>query len=76
MPSVALFVSALLMPTRNSKTLRFPGGKRIETRLQSFLQVFQNQWNETHISDFVFRKSFAARIRDAKFANARPRAAP
>ena len=37
----------------------FSRRQRIETRLQSFLQVFQNQWNETHISDFVFRKSFA-----------------
>src|SRR6267378_1398037 len=33
--------------------------QRVEARLQTFLQVFQNEWNETHISYFVFRKSFA-----------------
>src|SRR6267378_7001224 len=37
----------------------FSRRQRIETRLQPFLQVFQNQRNETHISDLVFRKSFA-----------------
>jgi len=36
----SLFVSALLMPTRNSKLCVFRR-QRIETRLQPFLQVFK-----------------------------------
>src|SRR5467141_589500 len=33
--------------------------QRVKACLQAFLQVFQDESNETHISDFVFRKSFA-----------------
>src|SRR5713226_9725141 len=37
--------------------------KRVKARLQTFLQIFQNQWNETHISNFVFWKRFAHKFR-------------
>src|SRR5713101_2665705 len=37
----------------------FPRGQRVEARLQTFLQVFQNERNETYVSDLVFRKRFA-----------------
>src|SRR6266571_3967205 len=37
----------------------FAPWQRVEARLQTFLQVFQNKRNETDISDLVFGKSFA-----------------
>src|SRR5437588_1607640 len=37
----------------------FTRWQRVEARLQAFLQIFQNERNETHISDLVFRKGFA-----------------
>src|SRR6266699_4119178 len=47
------------MPTSTLKISRWPLWQRFEARLQAFLQVFQNERNETHISDFVFRKCLA-----------------
>src|SRR5712692_6289482 len=57
----------------------FPRGQRVEARLQTFLQVFQNERNETHISDLVLRKSFphvfgakSAQMHDRRSARERP----
>src|SRR6266849_8437332 len=48
----------LVQANKHIENFAFARRQRIETRLQSFLQVFQNERNETHISDFVLRKSF------------------
>src|SRR5712692_2083596 len=37
--------------------------QRVEARLQAFLQVFQNERNETHVGDLIFRKRFAHKFR-------------
>src|SRR5258708_25870859 len=57
----------------------FDRRQRIETHLQPFLQVFQDEWNETHVSDFVLRKSFPhvfrtkrAQMYDRRTADERP----
>jgi len=55
--AAGFLVSALLIRTSALKTLRLPGWQRVEARLQTLLQVFQNEWNETHISYFVFGKA-------------------
>src|SRR5258708_39244045 len=61
------------------ENLPFTQWQRVEARLQTFLQVFQNERNETHVSDFVFWKSFAhvfgtqrAQMHDRCAASKRP----
>src|SRR6267143_1607398 len=53
------FGERLVDSNERVKNFTFARWQRVEARLQTLLQVFQNEWNETHISYFVFRKSFA-----------------
>src|SRR5260370_7753184 len=48
----------LVDPNEGIENSAFARRQRIETHLQPFLQVFQDEGNETHVSDFVLRKSF------------------
>src|SRR5260370_30028037 len=52
------FGQRLVQANKHIENFAFARRQRLETCLQSFLQVFQNEWNKTHISNLVLRKSF------------------
>src|SRR5271157_586798 len=41
----------------------FAGRKLVEPCLQTLLQIFQHEWNEADVSDLVFRKRLAHKLR-------------
>src|SRR5882757_4044576 len=74
-----VFRQRFVQANKHIENLSFARRQRLETCLHSFLQVFQNEWNETHISDLVLRKSFphvfrtkSAQMHDRRAARERP----
>src|SRR5260370_19060685 len=53
-----VFRQRLVDPNEGIENSAFARRQRIKTHLQPFLQVFPDEWHETHVCDFVIRKSF------------------
>src|SRR5207302_7408415 len=53
------FCHRFVQANQSFENSAFARRQRIETCLQALLQIFQDEGNETYVSDFVFWKSFA-----------------